>query len=154
MNPRSPLAVIAAVMVGMLLGPPGAANNIRITNVSTFVTGTVTQIQFDLAWDNSWRTSSGPSNYDAAWVFFKYKADDGTWKHLDLTGANNVPASAFALIVPADRKGAFIHRSVDGVGSVNLFAMRVGVVQVAGNHDVKAFAVEMVYVPQGSFLYR
>lgn len=62
-----------------------------------------------------------------------------------------MPASAFALIVPADRKGAFIHRSVDGVGSVNLFAMRVGVVQVAGNHDVKAFAVEMVYVPQGSF---
>jgi hypothetical protein len=29
-------------------------------------------VNFNLSWDNSWRSSVGPSNWDAAWVFVKF----------------------------------------------------------------------------------
>jgi formylglycine-generating enzyme required for sulfatase activity len=58
------------------------ANNIQVSNVSTTGQNTTagtnnsanyTLVEFDLSWDNSWRTSSGPSNWDAAWVFVKFR---------------------------------------------------------------------------------
>ncbi len=53
------------------------ANNITVSNVSLIGQNTGSQyslVQFDLSWDNSWRTSSAaPYNWDAAWVFVKYK---------------------------------------------------------------------------------
>jgi formylglycine-generating enzyme required for sulfatase activity len=60
------------------------ANNITVSNVS--LTGQNTTagvnnianyslVQFDLSWENSWRTSSAPFNWDAAWVFVKYKVN-------------------------------------------------------------------------------
>lgn len=72
------------------------ANDIRITN-SILVPGdnsTPDRIQFDIAWENSWRHpfSTGINNWDAAWVFIKYRevGDTGSaWKHLYLS---NTPA--------------------------------------------------------------
>jgi len=57
------------------------ANNIAVSNVSTTGQNTsfgtnnsanYTMVEFDLSWNNSWRSSSGPSNRDAAWVFVKF----------------------------------------------------------------------------------
>jgi len=57
------------------------ANNIAVSNVSTTGQNTsqgtnnsanYTMVKFDVSWGNSWRTSSGPSNWDAAWVFVKF----------------------------------------------------------------------------------
>jgi formylglycine-generating enzyme required for sulfatase activity len=31
-------------------------------------------VQFDLSWENSWRVSTAPNNWDAAWVFVKFRA--------------------------------------------------------------------------------
>lgn len=36
------------------------------------VAGTV-DIRFDISWQNSWRVSTAPSNWDAAWVFVKFR---------------------------------------------------------------------------------
>lgn len=52
------------------------ANNITVSNVVTGsqnVVSDFTYVNFDLSWENSWRTSSGPSNWDAAWVFVKFQ---------------------------------------------------------------------------------
>lgn len=71
------------------------ANNIAISNVS--LTGRNTsagvnsslnfsQIQFDLNWNNSWR-SSVTNNWDAAWVFAKFRL--GNADYLSAPGATN-----------------------------------------------------------------
>jgi hypothetical protein len=40
------------------------------------------QVQFKLNWQNSLRTSNAPFNWDATWVFIKYKVGvNGEWKH-------------------------------------------------------------------------
>ena len=52
------------------------ANNINLTNVSIVgqdVINDFTYVKFDLSWENSWRTNTGPSNWDAAWVFVKFR---------------------------------------------------------------------------------
>lgn len=52
------------------------ANNITISNLSLTGKNTTDDyilVQFDVSWENSWRTSSAPNNWDAAWVFVKYR---------------------------------------------------------------------------------
>jgi len=54
----------------------GLANNIAVSGISLTARNTSTQtvrVNFNLSWDNSWRTTSAPFNWDAAWVFVKYK---------------------------------------------------------------------------------
>ena len=44
-----------------------------------------TFVQFDISWDNSWRLTTAPFNYDAVWVFVKYKMAGSTvWNHATL----------------------------------------------------------------------
>lgn len=134
-------------------------------NVANF-----TFIQFDLNWSNSWRTSAGPSNWDAAWIFVKYQVNSGTgctpntnWLpatlssnsgHHSVTTTNGVPASFSAA---ADGTGVFVYRSGDGSGSINwdqvLLRWNYGADGIldACNVTIKVYAIEMVYIPQGSF---
>jgi formylglycine-generating enzyme required for sulfatase activity len=152
---------------------PCLANNIQVTNVS--LTDQSTQdhfsyIQFDIAWENSWRTSLAPNNWDAAWVFIKYKVSDisggdGVWRHA-IINTNGFTAPSGSTITPAsDGTGAFIFRSTDGTGTFTVSGAQlrwnyglniknaIGPTYVDDNDivDIKVFAIEMVYVPQGSF---
>jgi hypothetical protein len=43
-------------------------------------------VQFDLSWDNSWRTAN-PANWDAAWVFVKFRL--GATNYLSAPGATS-----------------------------------------------------------------
>ncbi|MCX7649644.1 MAG: hypothetical protein N2050_03695, partial [Flavobacteriales bacterium] len=61
----------------LLHGFSALANNIQVTNVTLVNQNTSsgpnhpnnhTFVRFTLTWDNSWRTSTGPGNWDAAWV--------------------------------------------------------------------------------------
>src|SRR4051812_10173225 len=125
------------------------ANGIVLTNLSS-VTGTgFIQLQFDLSWNNSWNNNI---NHDAAWVFFKFKDNDGTWHHLHLTNANNTIASGYTISVPTDNTGAMIYRNT-GVGNVVLTGVQLGVENLPGNFDVKGFALEMVQIPLGDTYY-
>src|SRR5258708_5467361 len=81
------------------------ANNINISNISSLPGTGFVQLQFDLSWDNSWYNTI---NHDAAWVFFKFKDNDGTWHHLHLTNSNNSIAPAYVITVPPDFTGAMI----------------------------------------------
>lgn len=68
---------LAVLFLGMFL--PASGNNLRISNtrITNWDTaaGTV-RVTFELAWDNSWRLPAtlAPANWDAAWVFVKYRA--------------------------------------------------------------------------------
>jgi formylglycine-generating enzyme required for sulfatase activity len=129
-----------------------------------------TFIQFDLNWSNSWRTSTGPLNWDAAWIFVKYQINGGTgctpsnvWNHATLSPVsgnhsvlvdNGVPASASAA---ADGTGVFLYRAGDGSGNINWDQVRLrwnygadGILD-ACNVTIKVYAIEMVYVPQGNY---
>lgn len=125
-------------------------------------------VRFDVQWENSWRNDlpgagqSEPNNYDAAWVFVKYRVGDGPWKHATLssTAKEHVVRSDVALAVgQTDGKGVgvFLYRRANGMGrfaakDVRLHWLRASD-QVADGAKVtvKVFALEMAYVPQVAF---
>jgi len=156
----------------MLVNHSSYANNISLSNIS--LTGQNTaehyiMVKFDISWENSWRTSSGPNNRDAAWVFVKYRTTGGQWHHawLNNTGNINPPGSTISpgLLDPDlpfnattnPGMGVFIYRDADGTGTFS----KTGV-QLRWNYgsnnlddnatiDIRVFAIEHVLVPQGSF---
>jgi formylglycine-generating enzyme required for sulfatase activity len=129
------------------------ANNVQISNVSILNNGPGNvQVQFDLSWDNSWRTNIGPNNYDGVWVFFKYKTASGAWTHMTMTGNNNTIPAGFDAYQTNDflKTGAMIYREAAnmGTGNVSMSGVQLGVVSTLPyNIDVRGFAVEMVFVP-------
>jgi len=134
------------------------ANNIEVTNIvltDQNVADGTTIIQFDLSWENSWRISVGPANYDAAWVFAKYRVNGGIWRQTNISAAGMAPAGA--TIETADNMGAFVYRSADGNGDVFFSGLQLEWDYDANNVDdnavvdVQVFAIEMVYVPEGAY---
>ncbi len=91
--------LFVCALVGMLSGLANA-NNIRILGKPKLVQDTNMHhaiISFDIAWDNSWRTTK-PQNHDAAWIFVKCW-DGESWNHVYLKDTiANVPGS----LVPTD----------------------------------------------------
>lgn len=140
------------------------ANNIVVSNVALTgqVPGSHTFVRFDLSWDNSFRLSTGPNNWDAAWVFVKFQVTGGTgctastvWNHATInTTGHSGPASIDGV---SDTRGVFIYRSAPGSGTNTFTNFQIrwnyptdGVLD-ACSVTVKVFAVEMVHVPTGSF---
>jgi hypothetical protein len=120
------------------------ANGIILSNLTSVSGPNYVQLQFDISWNNSWFNAT---NHDAAWVFFKLKDNDGQWKHLSLTGANNSIGAGYAIVVPPDLTGAMIRRTSNGSGTVTLTGVQLGVINLPGNFDIKGFALEMVQIP-------
>ncbi len=152
---------IIYLFLGLLFSSTLSANNLQITNVSTVnqnEAGGYTYVQFTVSWDNSWRDAG---NYDAAWIFIKYRKDGGEWAHATLgtSGVEHVAPPDAVIDAPSDGqgKGIFIYRNSIASGSNNFQN-----VQLKWNYqqngllstsyvDLKVFGIEMVYVPQGSF---
>lgn len=134
------------------------ANNIQVNNISLENLNEVSNwvhVEFDLFWENSWRISSGPSNYDAAWVFIKYRVNNGTWTHGIISQANSTSPAGSTLDVTSDGIGAFVYRDSDGSGNNNFQNIQIrwnfGSTDTNDIIDIQVFAIEMVYVPEGSF---
>ena len=148
------------------------ANNVTVSNFSLTgqnVANHYTMVKFDITWENSWRTSSAPNNWDAAWVFVKYRIGAGAWQHtwLNNTGHINPSGSTITtgLLDPAlpfnqttnPGLGTFIYRDADGTGTFSKTGVQLrwnyGANGVADNAiiDIRVYAIENVYVPQGSF---
>jgi formylglycine-generating enzyme required for sulfatase activity len=144
----------------MMFGVSSFANNITVSNVSLEgqdFTGHFCYVEFDLSWENSWRTSSIPFNWDAAWVFVKYQVADGPWYHAALHGSGHISVAGATIDVPSDSTGVFIYRSADGSGTITWEDIRLrwdyGENGVADDAVIRVavLAIEMVYVPQGAF---
>jgi len=154
------------------------ANNISITNVQLLGRNTKAgvnnpsnyiKIQFDISWENAWRTNGAPNNWDAAWIFIKFRVNGGSWRHAYLNNnghfAPNGSTLENGLLNPRDSfntnnnpvVGVFLY--LDTIKSGNF---QKNGVQLRWNYgasgvddnatiDIKVLAFEMVYVPNGSF---
>lgn len=136
------------------------ANNVQVSNVSLTGQNAVSNyafIQFDLNWENSWRTSSGPANWDAVWIFARFRVNGGNWQgaNFSTTPGHHVPPAGAEVALPNNSYGVILQRDADGNGDIDWDQ-----VQLRWNYggtaddaivDVKVFAIEMVYIPQGSF---
>lgn len=137
------------------------ANNIDVKNASLTNQNTTTHttiINFDVSWENSWRTSTNENNYDGAWIFVKYRKNGTTdWRHATISSTGNSPATGAAFSIPTDGKGAFIYRSSNGIGNVdyvgNKLTWSYSVDGLLDNEtvEIKVFALEMVYITSGSY---
>jgi len=154
--------VILISILGMIALTALRANNIAVANVSLtdqVAASHYCNVKFDLSWDNSWRTTSVPNNWDAAWIFVKYRVSGGVWHHAKLspTAGDHTPASGSTITPAADSMGVFIYRSSVGSGTNTWTNLKIrwyygknGVADDA-SLEVKVFSEEMVYIPQGSF---
>lgn len=147
-----------------ILGNGVVVSNVTITGQNT--TSHYSLINFDISWNNSWRNTTSTNNWDACWVFVKYrKSTETTWNHATLNYVNGtgsgdghtLPAGC-RINTTSDGKGIMIYSSANIIPStVNYTGAKLrwnyGSDGVADNEnvDICVFAIEMVYVPQGSF---
>lgn len=134
-------------------------NGLVISNTSLTGQNTSTQtwqVRFNITWENSWRDNI---NWDAAWVFCKFRVGTNAWSHatLSTTGFQTGSGTPININVACDQKGAFISRRELGDGTLTATQLEIrwnygvdGVSNVAVP-DVNVFAMEMVYVPSGPF---
>lgn len=139
------------------------ANNVTLSNISLTdqnVPGHYCNIKFDISWENSWRTSSAvPLNWDACWLFAKYRVSGGEWHHctLSATAGDHTAPTGSAITPSSEARGIFIYRSTDGNGNNNWTNARLrwnyGTDGVADDAlvEVRLFAIEMIYIPEGNF---
>ncbi|HMQ75149.1 MAG TPA: SUMF1/EgtB/PvdO family nonheme iron enzyme [Flavobacteriales bacterium] len=161
---------ILLALGGVLLGECATANNIQVSNTTlTGNTGSEVMVQFDIGWENSWR-GNGVANWDAAWVFVKFKLPgDGGYTHALLEPSGHVapsgslvepglvqPGSAYnASTNPA--VGVFIRRDADGTGTFSATGVQLrwnyGAMGSAFEdiREVRVYAIEMVHINQGAF---
>jgi len=136
------------------------ANNIAVSNVTLSNRnkgGSFVLVNFDLSWQNSFKTNTGAANWDAAWVFVKFKiGTNGEWKHATLaTSGHTLPSGCSA--TQTDGLGIMLYRSNTGTGTFTLNGVSLRWnygTDGAGDDDkiyVKVFAIEMVYIPQSEF---
>ena len=175
---------MAMGFIFIVVANSGKANNIAVSGVTLTGQNTsagannannFTYIEFDLTWENSWRTSSSPVNWDAAWVFVKFRTvGTSTWQHVRLApsghnSSSTTPTTSYSVRVGLANEnaihnastnpavGAFIYRSANGTGTFSANDIRLKWFYrdngVGDNDivDVEVYAIEMVNVPQGSF---
>ncbi|MBX3102965.1 MAG: SUMF1/EgtB/PvdO family nonheme iron enzyme [Bacteroidetes bacterium] len=156
--------IFVANLLVLLWLPQVHANYLRITGVTPNQTaGTVT---FGLQWQNSWRTNYPPFNWDAAWVFVKFRecgVDPNTeWTHGIINlGASTLPATLESTTrtgtagIDPDNLGVMLRRTSVGKfndASAHSITLRVTNMLPAGTDmDIKVFGIEMVFIPEGAF---
>jgi formylglycine-generating enzyme required for sulfatase activity len=166
------IRLIAWVSVVLLAYGIAEANNIQVSGATIAGRNTEEEyalVQFDISWENSWRTASAPNNWDAAWVFLKCRRQGGDWQHalLNDTGHSAPAGSALeiGLLEPASAfhptsnpgLGILLFRNMEGSGTFSAEGIEVrwnfGANGIGSEDavDIVVFAVEMVFVPAGSF---
>src|SRR5688572_23945751 len=85
--------VILVAITQLAIGNNVQVSNVRLTGQNT--TDDFTMVEFDISWENSWRYSNGPANWDAVWLFVKYKiGSGGAWQHAWLNNTGHVSCAS------------------------------------------------------------
>ncbi len=74
--PMRPVFRHIILLGSILIGHCASGNNISVTQpllVDFNTAGGTVDARFTVSWQNSWRTTSAPANWDAAWVFLKFR---------------------------------------------------------------------------------
>jgi formylglycine-generating enzyme required for sulfatase activity len=144
MNKKFVLLTVFTLMISLQLSK---ANNLTISNVGTQVIADLTYVTFNLSWENSWRVSYAPANYDAAWIFLKQGPNaQNVWLH-----GNVVLPGGFSSTVAEDKTGLFIYRSQPGFGTVNILVKIALPPTMIAYTNLHVLGLEMVYIPEGPF---
>lgn len=125
--------------------------------------------QFNMSWNYSWRLSTDQSNWDAVWVFIKFRKNSGEWRHASLLNSGHTAPAGSAIavglkdpdtvfdIVTNPGVGAFVYRDSAGFGTMNLTGVKLvwdyeqDGVSAGDSIDFAIHALHMVYVPTGGF---
>ena len=154
----------------------GACSNVDITNIQLgTLSGGSTTITFDITWSNSWRSTGAgapaPNNWDAAWVFVKFRKNGGNWAHGSLNNTGHSTGSGTAATISVGYPdtssafnistnpgvGVFIYRSGDGTGTFSVSGASLSWnysqdgVSSGDTVDIRVVGIEMVYIPEGTF---
>ena len=130
------------------------------TNLHTPTSAGTVSVGFTIAENNvTTGTSAGGGVYNTAdWIFVKFSTAagaDGTWNHATLTGGS-VGAGA-ALTAASDNKGVFLNHTANSAywtaGATVTWNFSADGVSFSNTAVVKVFAISMVRVPAGSFVY-
>lgn len=148
------------IILILITGTYVRANNIIIDSISLegqVVPDKYVFIEFDISWENSWRTNAIPQNYDAAWIFIKFSVAGGEWHQATICQAGHIAPSGCTITPSPDSLGVFIYRDANGYGNVSWqdvgLRWNYGADGIADDAElqVKVFGIEMVYVPAGAF---
>ena len=143
------------------------ANNLTIsTPVYSDANKTVS---FTISWDNSWKISAGPTNYDGVWVFIKRQACSNTniWATALVSSSSGDHASSvgsgtnlLSVDAVSDGMGVFVRRTFNGLGNIGSHTITLKLnssmttspaITPSATDNFKVFGIEMVYVPEGQF---
>lgn len=137
----------------LVIGIESYANNLVLGTPS--VSGST--VSFTIKWNNSWRVTAAPSNWDAIWVFVKRQHCDANtqspWMHETLSNSNHsVTGSQLEVnLATSDNLGVFIRRSAQGIGDITQATVSLTLSSPIGTDNISVYGIEMVYVPQGQF---
>lgn len=173
-NPFTFERLVVGGLLFFLVITKGWGNNIQVSNLSLTDENRLesyVSIKFNLTWENSWRLSSGAANWDAAWVFVKYRIGTGEWQHANLHNSGHVTGTGTPATLSVGLQdntaafnmstnpgiGVFLYRSSASSGTFTTTDMKLrwnygsDGINSGTNVDIKVYAIEMVYVPEGSF---
>lgn len=128
------------------------ANNL-VVGTPTISGNTLT---FTIKWDNSWYVTTGPSNWDAAWIFVKRQSCVSNaispWLHAQLSpSGQSVTGSILQVNTVPDNAGVFVRRSAAGIGNISQETITITLASAIGGDNIIVCAMEMVNIPIGSF---
>jgi len=157
---RLTIATILAVMMVMLAAQPACASNATVSSVSiTNVNSTAgtADINFTLSQDNTFSGTDANFKdfFDRVWIFVKFWDSTWTegataWGHATLTtgGTLGTYSSTTGIGITSDGKGAF---AKPGAGQTLRWQFTDDGISATDTVTVKVMAIEMVYIPEGSF---
>ena len=145
----------------LLTAASSQANNITINNVTVAGANSVglpaSTITAQVSWDNSWRDGV---NWDAAWLFVKFRRAGGAWQHATLGASDNQHSGPANTVInaAADGKGVMVYRANAAAGA-GTFTTTVQLrwnsgadgVSAGQNYEVRVLGTEMVYIAPGAF---
>jgi formylglycine-generating enzyme required for sulfatase activity len=128
------------------------ANNL-VVGTPTISGSTVT---FTIKWDNSWLVTTGPSNWDAVWIFVKRQScvsgNISPWLHAQLSPTGqSVTGSVLRVDTVTDNAGVFVRRSAAGMGNIAQATVTITLASPVNGDNIGVYAMEMVNVPEGQF---
>ncbi|MDE6879658.1 MAG: SUMF1/EgtB/PvdO family nonheme iron enzyme [Odoribacter sp.] len=154
---------VILILVLAWLFLPGYSNNVRLNGTVkvTDVTSGVATLELDLAWDNSWRDNF---NWDAVWIFLKYKPASGAWSHVMLQETGNEVTPGYQVMNGKNTDGSVVgvYVFLDKNGVKQQASTKVKLKWACPNNYAKADfdnnrifllaqGIEMVYVPFGAY---
>lgn len=128
------------------------ANNL-VVGTPTISGSTLT---FTIKWDNSWYVTTGPSNWDAVWIFVKRQScvsgAISPWIHAQLSSTGqSVTGSVLRVDTVSDNAGVFVRRSAAGMGNISQATVTLTLASPIGGDNIGVYGMEMVNVPEGQF---